>query len=122
MVHAMKYLKEPASDVAAVRRELEALVDLCQPGWREFVVDERFMPHMVAANQLVTREDGGLSGRPGPECPGLPGVYFAGDWVGSEGLLADAALASASRAAKLILARGAGNIVRHEITAASVPG
>src|SRR5262245_4858136 len=105
MVHAMKYLKEPASDVAAVRHELEGLVDLCQPGWRELVVDERFMPHMIAANQLETPEDGGLSGRPGPECLGLPGVYFAGDWVGPEGLLADAALASASEAAELILNR-----------------
>ncbi len=103
MVHVMKYLKEPPPDAGAVRRELEALVDRCQPGWRELVVDERFMPHMIAANQLVTLEDGGLAGRPGPECPGLPGVYLAGDWIGPEGLLADAALASASRAAGMIL-------------------
>jgi phytoene dehydrogenase-like protein len=108
MVHAMKYLKKPARDIAAVRHELEALVDLCQPGWRELVVDERFLPHLVAANQLVTPEDGGLTGRPGAECPGLSGVYLAGDWVGAEGLLADAALASASRAANLILERRAG--------------
>jgi phytoene dehydrogenase-like protein len=114
MVHVMKYLKEPARDAAAVRRELEALVDLCQPGWRELVVDERFMPHLVAANRLVTPEDGGLVGRPGPECPGLPGVYLAGDWVGPEGLLADAALASASLAAKLILERRAGRSVRRD--------
>jgi phytoene dehydrogenase-like protein len=119
VVHAMKYLKEPASDAGAVRRELEALVELCQPGWRELVAGERFMPHLVAANQLVTPEDRGLSGRPGPECPRLPGVYLAGDWIGSEGLLADAALDSASQVAKLILARGAGNMVRHEETAAA---
>jgi phytoene dehydrogenase-like protein len=116
MVHAMKYLKKPATDVEAVRRELEALVGLCQPGWRELVVDERFMPHLVAANQLVTPQDGGLSGRPVPECPGLPGVYFAGDWVGPEGLLADAALASASQAANQILDR---KVVFREMAGAS---
>jgi phytoene dehydrogenase-like protein len=113
VVHAMKYLNEPARDAGAVRRELEALVDLCQPGWREQVMDERFMPHMIAANQLVTPEGGGLSGRPGPECPGLPGVYFAGDWVGPEGLLADASMASASQTAKKILGTG-GSAIRQD--------
>jgi hypothetical protein len=116
----MKYLKEPASDAAAVRRELEAFVDLGQPGWRELIADERFMPHLVAANQIVTPEDWGLSGRPGLECPGLSGVYLAGDWIGAEGLLADAALASASRAAKLILERRAGRTVRRDEMSSSV--
>jgi pyruvate/2-oxoglutarate dehydrogenase complex dihydrolipoamide dehydrogenase (E3) component len=32
------------------------------------------------------------------------GLYLAGDWVGDEGMLADAALASARAAAKAILA------------------
>jgi phytoene dehydrogenase-like protein len=103
LVHAMKYLTEPAADAAAVRRELEELVDLSQPGWRELVVDERFAPHLVATQQIVTAEAGGLAGRPGVECPGLPGAYLAGDWVGAEGMLADAAVASASRAAQAIL-------------------
>jgi thioredoxin reductase len=30
---------------------------------------------------------------------GLPGVFLAGDWVGAEGLLADASLASGMAAA-----------------------
>jgi hypothetical protein len=41
---------------------------------------------------------GGLGGRPDVEVPELPGVFIAGDWVGTEGLLADAAVASAARA------------------------
>jgi phytoene dehydrogenase-like protein len=103
LVHAMKYLTEPATDAVAVRRELEELVDRSQPGWRDLVVDERFAPHLVATQQLVTAEAVGLAGRPGVECPGLPGAYLAGDWVGAEGMLADAAVASASRAAQAIL-------------------
>jgi hypothetical protein len=34
---------------------------------------------------------------------GIPGVFLAGDWVGSVGLLADAALASAQDAARAAL-------------------
>jgi phytoene dehydrogenase-like protein len=103
LVHVMKYLTEPHADAASIRRELEDLVELSQPGWRQFLVDERFAPHLVATHQVATAGRGGLAGRPCVACPGLPGVYFAGDWVGAEGMLADAALASAQRAAQLIL-------------------
>jgi phytoene dehydrogenase-like protein len=103
LVHVMKYLTEPLADAASIRHELKDLVDLSQPGWRDFVVDERFAPHLVATHQIATAERGGLAGRPDIACPGLPGVYFAGDWVGAEGMLADAALASAQRAAQAIL-------------------
>jgi hypothetical protein len=41
--------------------------------------------------------------RPDPVTP-LRGLYLAGDWVGKEGMLSDAALASARAAAKAILA------------------
>jgi len=103
LVHVMKYLTEPHADAASIRRELEDLVDLSQPGWRDHLVDERFAPHLVATHQIATAERGGLAGRPDSACPGLSGVYFAGDWVGAEGMLADAALASAQRAAQAIL-------------------
>jgi pyruvate/2-oxoglutarate dehydrogenase complex dihydrolipoamide dehydrogenase (E3) component len=35
--------------------------------------------------------------------PAIPNVYLAGDWVGDEGMLVDAAFASAHRAAQLII-------------------
>ena len=38
----------------------------------------------------------------------LTGLLFAGDWVGPEGMLADAALASAREAASRVAERGAG--------------
>ena len=42
---------------------------------------------------------GGLAGRPGVAVPDRPGTFVAGDWVGPEGHLADAVLASARAAA-----------------------
>ena len=106
MVHVAKYLppdhKEPAE---AVERELEGLMDLMQPGWRDAVVYRRFLPDMIVMNAMPTARDGGFVGRPGPEVPERPGLYIAGDWVGSDGLLVDASLTSAKSAAEMIVAR-----------------
>jgi len=76
-----------------------------QPGWRQVLVARRFEPHLIVSNALVTAAQGGTEGRPGPAVPDMPGLYIAGDWVGPEGMLGDATLASARRAAKLILAQ-----------------
>ena len=66
------------------------MLDQLQPGWREVVIERRFLPRMVAASALATAADGGLAGRPGPQVPEAPGLYLAGDWVGPQGWLADA--------------------------------
>lgn len=93
VIHAAKYLA-PDSDSRGAREELEALVELAQPGWRGRTVHARFLPDMIvshampAAGPRAAVEQGG-------------GVFVAGDWVGDEGLLSDAALASARRAAEL---------------------
>jgi phytoene dehydrogenase-like protein len=54
---------------------------------------------MVVSNALVTAAAGGTAGRPGAAVPGIANLYVAGDWVGPDGMLADASLASARRAA-----------------------
>lgn len=104
LVHVAKYL-DPAdvSDAARDLAELERFTDLLQPGWRDHVVHRRFLPHVTVAHALVTARGGGLAGRPGPAVTGAPGLYVAGDWVGPEGMLADASFASARRAAELCL-------------------
>jgi hypothetical protein len=38
--------------------------------------------------------------------PGLDNLYLAGDWVGAEGFLVDASMASAQRAAQQMLEDG----------------
>ncbi len=103
VIHAAKYLGSDAEpDPKADEQELEALVDLLQPGWRDEVVVHRFLPRMTVSHALVTAAQGGTAGRPGPEVPGIQGLYVVGDWAGPEGMLADASLASAKRAAEII--------------------
>lgn len=96
LIHLAKY---GAGEARADEAELEAFADLLQPGWRNYLVERRFLPRMVVANRLDTAAQGGLAGRPNTAVPDVPGLFLAGDWVGHEGLLADAALASAKRAA-----------------------
>ncbi len=102
MIHVAKYLGNDRSDTKDVERELEGLLDLAQPGWRDVLVERRFLPDLTVVNALATAENGALSGRPGPVTD-IPGVYLAGDWVGGVGWLADASLASAKRAASAAL-------------------
>jgi len=63
------------------------------------IVTDRFLARMVVAGALPRAATGGLRGRPAATATGLPGVFLAGDWVGPDGLLADAALASGRAAA-----------------------
>ena len=108
MIHVAKYLAPDADgDPKTVERELEELLDLAQPGWRDLVVERRFLPNLVVVNDLATADRSGLTGRPGPEVPRVSNLYVAGDWVGSEGWLSDASLASAQRAAESILRKSA---------------
>jgi phytoene dehydrogenase-like protein len=106
LVHVLKYLR-PGENVDAreSRQDLEALLDRVQPGWRAEVVEQAFLPQMVACHAIVQARTGGLPGRPGPAVPDLPDLYVAGDWVGPQGTLADACFASARSAAGLILAQ-----------------
>jgi phytoene dehydrogenase-like protein len=98
VLHAAKYLgaEEPG---ASAEFELEGLLDLAQPGWRDRVVARRFLPEMQVHGWRCLASQGGLAGRPGGVLSSCAGVYLAGDWVGSEGMLLDAALASAKGAA-----------------------
>lgn len=104
LIHVMKYLgstheSNPSSD----KLGLEAFLDAIQPGWRNVVVRQRFLPSMIVYNAIVTAEQGGIIGRPDTKVPKTENLYIVGDWVGSEGLLADASFASAKRAAEQIL-------------------
>lgn len=104
VVHVMKYLSASIdSDPLQDQRELEGFLDLIQPDWRKHVVQRRFLPRMIVSHAVVTATNGGLLGRPGPAVEGRPGLYVAGDWVGSSGMLLNASLASAQEAARSII-------------------
>ena len=104
MIHVAKYLApDDDADSKATERELEEFVDLVQPGWRDALVQRRFLPAMDVVSALATAEGAGLAGRPGHDAAGVRNLFLAGDWVGPEGWLSDASLASAQRAASLAL-------------------
>jgi phytoene dehydrogenase-like protein len=103
LVHAMLYLGNDVRPPQAVESELEALVDRVQPGWRDEVVERRFVPDLLVANALPVASEGGFAGRPGVTVPERTGLFVAGDWVGTTGQLADASLASARAAAAAIV-------------------
>jgi len=102
LIHVAKYLgtsiePKPRED----QPELEELLDLMQPGWRQVLVKKRPLPSMVVSNALVTAATGGLAGRPDARI--ADNLYIVGDWVGEEGLLSNGSFASAKSAAQLIL-------------------
>jgi hypothetical protein len=70
---------------------------------RESVVARRYLHRMAACTAIPVAARGGLRGRPDVDAlarlTGRPGTFVAGDWVGPEGHLADAVLASARSAA-----------------------
>jgi phytoene dehydrogenase-like protein len=97
LVHVAKYLSEETGDTTASRAELEQFADLAIPGWREEVDLVRFLPGMTVVQGIA-----GPEGRPDVDAPGIDGVTVAGDWIGPEGMLADAAIASGLRAAEAV--------------------
>lgn len=74
------------------------------------VVVRRFLARMVVSGAMPIAATGGLAGRPSVTATGLPRIFLAGDWVGMDGLLSDAALAS-GHAAALRALRASGSSV-----------
>jgi phytoene dehydrogenase-like protein len=97
MVHVAKYLGGARQDPNSVRAELEEYATLVLPGWRRHVAFARFLPALTVTPMMPT-----TTSRPDEDFLGLQRVTIAGDWVGPEGMLADAAVASALRAAGAI--------------------
>lgn len=104
LVHTFKQLDpRHAAEPGVDEQELEGLLDTAQPGWRDLVVRRVFLPHIEAACALPLARSGGFAGRPGTQVPGLTNAYLAGDWVGDQGFLVDASMASARTVAQQIL-------------------
>ncbi|WP_158750752.1 FAD-dependent oxidoreductase [Acidobacterium sp. S8] len=101
MIHVAKYFGDSKPDAAALREELEDFATLLIPEWRRCAQITRFLPNLLVTSMAPTSE-----GRPDVDFPDLENVVIAGDWVGPEGMLADAAVASALRAAQVIQKRG----------------
>ena len=101
LIHTAHY-SSAGDDARTTQGELEALLDTMQPGWRDVVVHRRYLLAMTVSNALHEPQGSGMA-RPGATQSGLPNVFLAGDWVGDEGMLSDAALASAQVAARAVM-------------------
>jgi len=101
VVHALAYLGQ--GEAREPRAELEALLDRTMPTWRQHLVHQRYLPHMTVTHAMPAAATGGLGGRFAHQVPDRPDTYVVGDWVGSRGMLADAALASAEIVAEHLL-------------------
>src|SRR5580704_3318833 len=104
MIHVLRYLStQEEPEPKSTRHELEGVLDLVHPGWRDVLVRREHLPTMCVASAVVRADQSGTANRPGPAVPGIRGLYVVGDWVGREGMLADASLASAKQAVDAIL-------------------
>lgn len=95
VVQAMRYGARGADVDRTALDELAAAAGVDA----SIVVTERFLARMNVAYTVPTPSQGGLRGRPSIAVPGHDALFVAGDWVGPEGLLSDAAAASAVTAA-----------------------
>jgi phytoene dehydrogenase-like protein len=91
-----------------IKCEFDNLLDLTQPGWRDRLVHCEFLPDLLVSNRVPEAGTRGTALWPGPAVPEVPGLFLAGDWVAGGGMLADAALGSARRAATIIAKSAAG--------------
>jgi phytoene dehydrogenase-like protein len=86
-------LRYGATHAADDRAQLEGW--LAHVGVRpEAIVHDRFLARMTVVGAQPRAVNGGLAGRPPITATGMAKVFLAGDWVGPDGMLADAALAS----------------------------
>lgn len=101
VVQLIKY-QGTQTDTKKDEQDLEQVLDLAQPGWREELVARQYLPKIVVTYDFthVKRKV-----NPGPNVPEIEGLYVAGDWTTHGELLADAAAASAKRAVEHILAK-----------------
>ncbi len=95
VIHAARYLD--GTEQTDSRAAIEAYLDRVQPQWREHVCHRRYLPK-IAVHHGFPSIDG-----PRPNVEVGNGLFVAGDWVGQEGMLADAAVASGARAAAQVL-------------------
>ena len=66
------------AEVMPWRTRLSCWRQTAVTGWRQYLRQRSFLPHMIVAHALPLAATGGTMGRPGPEVPGLPGLYVAG--------------------------------------------
>jgi phytoene dehydrogenase-like protein len=104
VLHVARYLR-PHEEDGDHRPNLEAVLDIAQPDWQDHVVDARYVPRSMVCGDHVRAVTRGLAGRAPGDIAGVCGLALAGDWVGRQGMLADASILSGAAAATMVTAR-----------------
>ena len=107
LLHVSRYLASGEPVSPAHFEQLGLFADLIQPGWREALIHQQRLSGAVVAHDFPRWSNEGR--RAGHSLTDAPGIFLAGDWVGSCGMLADAAAASAQVAATAALEHAAKN-------------
>lgn len=110
VVQAARFLPLDSHAPDGTRDELESLLDRALDGWRDAAVHARYLPGLTVTHDGALATQGGRRARPGPKVPGVDGLYVAGDWVGTQGTLAQAAIASGFGVARQIVERTAPSV------------
>ncbi len=106
VVHVARYLAAgDAFDPATQRAQLEQHAALAGIDVSDDAVTSRYLHRMTVASAMPVAAAGGLAGRPDVSAFGSRRVMLAGDWVGNQGHLADASLASGVRAGMMAAER-----------------
>jgi phytoene dehydrogenase-like protein len=103
VVHVARYLRPSEADTNH-RASLEAVLDVAQPDWQDHVVDARYVPRSMVCGDHARPSTRGLADRPSVDVAGVRGLALAGDWVGTQGMLADASIHSGVAAARAVIA------------------
>lgn len=102
ILHVFKYYHPDDEPIHAntVRNELEQFLETLQPGWKEYVVESRFLPNIIVNQRLplVGHEQHFQRSE-----THIPGLYLAGDWTSPDYILSDGASFSGKQAAEEII-------------------
>ncbi len=106
VIQVAKYLSPGERGADALPR-LEHLLEVFQPGWREVLLERRFLPEMVTSTAIPLAQNEGRGF--GVELVGQ--VYAAADWAAG-GLLADGGFAAARDVARRLASTNSNSPVR----------
>jgi thioredoxin reductase len=79
-----------------VRNELEQFLETLQPGWKDYVMESRFLPNMIVNQRLPLVDHEQHFQRSETN---IPGLYIAGDWTSPDYILSEGAAFSGKQAA-----------------------
>ncbi|QHW32394.1 FAD-dependent oxidoreductase [Paenibacillus rhizovicinus] len=101
VTHLIKYNAPGEQDPRGDEALLARTMDMLHPGWQQETAAKQFLPSITVVHDQphIGRRDR----KPGPAVPEIRGLYVAGDWACHGEMLADAAAASAGRAAAQLL-------------------